>query len=112
MNANHLAGSKFETVSQKTSKQIQPLLPRRGQPVHPVSYFQELKHGSVLGPLGVRVVQLQNQVANRLWVKVHAVAKHLDAVDRSDQFNLCSLRPFQLQYMHSLRGEMSSTHSK
>lgn len=81
MDANHLAGRQFEPVPEKTSKQVQPLLTRRGQPVHPVSYFQELKHGRVLGTLGVWVVQLQNQVTDRLWVKVHAVAKDLDAVD-------------------------------
>lgn len=81
MNANHLAGGQFEPMPQKTSKQVQPLLTWRGQTVHPVSYFQELKHGRVLGALRVRIVQLQNQVTDSLRVKVHAVAKDLDAVD-------------------------------
>lgn len=81
MNANHLAGSQFESVTEQTCKQVQLLLTWGGQPVHPIPYFQELKDGRVLGALGVRVVQLKNQVTDCFRVKVHAIAKNLDAVD-------------------------------
>lgn len=81
MNADHLTGRQFESVTKETGEQVQLWLTWRGQPVHPVTYFQELKHGRVLGALCVRVVQLQNQVTNGFWVKVHTVAKDLDAID-------------------------------
>lgn len=58
MDANNLTGSQFQPMSQKTSEEVQPLLTWRGQPVHPVSYFQKLEHGRVLRSLGVWVVQL------------------------------------------------------
>ena len=68
-------------MAQQAGEQVQALLARWGEPVHPVPDLQELQQGRVLRALSVRVVQLQDEITNGFGVKVHAVAEHLDAID-------------------------------
>lgn len=78
---HNLAGRQLEPVPQQAREEVQRLGSRRGEPVDAVPHLQKHEEGRVLGALRVRVVQLQDQVLDPLWVKVHAVAKHLQAVD-------------------------------
>lgn len=102
MNPSHLACRQLEPMSQKTREKVQFLLTRWGESVHPVSYLQELQQGRVLGTLGVRVVELQNQVPDGLGVKVHAVAKHLDGVDLHIAQVTSRFRHFQRLVVHAI----------
>lgn len=79
--AHHLAGRKLEPVPQQAGEEVQRLGSRRREPVDAVPHLQKHQEGRILGSLCVRVVQLQDQVLDPLWIKVHAVAEDLQAVD-------------------------------
>lgn len=79
--AYHLAGRKLEPVPQEAGEKVQLLGPGWRESVDSVPHLQKHQEGCILRALCVRVVQLQNQVLDPLRIKVHAVPKHLQAVD-------------------------------
>lgn len=76
----HIGTGQFESVAEQAGEQIHVRGPRRREAVDPVAQFHQLQQGRVLRSLSVRVVYLQNQVLDRLGVKVHAVTEQLHAV--------------------------------
>lgn len=79
--SGYLAGRKLEPVPQQAGEEVQRLGSRRREPVNAIPHLQKHQEGCILRALRVRVVQLQDQVLDPLWIKVHAVAKDLQAVD-------------------------------
>ena len=76
----HVRTGQFESVAEQTGEQIHVRGPWRREAVNPVAQLHQLQQGRVLWSLSVRVVYLQDQVLDRLGVKVHAVSEQLHAV--------------------------------